>query len=128
MCARPCEEACRRKEVDAPIGICYLKRVAADYRGETRREIPPPWNGMTAAIIGAGVAGLTAARQLARKGYRVTIFEKQPVPGGVMWTGVPEWRLPRDVITEETEQILRARYRDPLQHRYRQRRHAQGAG
>jgi NADPH-dependent glutamate synthase beta subunit-like oxidoreductase/formate hydrogenlyase subunit 6/NADH:ubiquinone oxidoreductase subunit I len=106
MCARPCEEACRRKEVDAPIGICYLKRVAADYRGATRREIPPPWNGMTAAIIGAGVAGLTTARQLARKGYRVTIFEKQPVPGGVMWTGVPEWRLPRDVITEEAEQIL----------------------
>ena len=45
MCARPCEDACRRKEVDAPIGICYLKRVAADYRGETRREIPPPGTG-----------------------------------------------------------------------------------
>ena len=42
MCARPCEDACRRKEVDAPIGICYLKRVASDYRGETRRESPPP--------------------------------------------------------------------------------------
>jgi len=105
MCARPCEQACRRKEVDAPIGICYLKRVAADYRGETRREIPPPWNGLTAAIVGAGVNGLTAARQLARKGYKVTIFEKFPVPGGVMWTGVPEWRLPRDVINEEVEQI-----------------------
>jgi NADPH-dependent glutamate synthase beta subunit-like oxidoreductase/NAD-dependent dihydropyrimidine dehydrogenase PreA subunit len=106
MCARPCEDACRRKEVDAPIGICYLKRVAADYRGETRREVPPPPNGLTAAIVGAGVNGLTAARQLARKGYKVTIFEKYPVPGGVMWTGVPEWRLPRDVITEEAELIL----------------------
>lgn len=106
MCARPCEEACRRKEVDAPIGICYLKRVAADYRGDTRREIAPPWNGMTAGIVGAGVAGLTTARQLARKGYRVEIFEKFPVPGGVMWTGVPEWRLPRDVVMEEVEQIL----------------------
>jgi NADPH-dependent glutamate synthase beta subunit-like oxidoreductase/NAD-dependent dihydropyrimidine dehydrogenase PreA subunit len=106
MCARPCEDACRRKEVDAPIGICYLKRVAADYRGETRREIAPPWNGLTAAIIGAGVSGLTSARQLARKGYRVEIFEKFPVPGGVMWTGVPEWRLPRDVVMEEVEQIL----------------------
>ncbi|HEY8447441.1 MAG TPA: FAD-dependent oxidoreductase [Thermomicrobiales bacterium] len=105
MCARPCEDACRRKEVDAPIGICYLKRVAADYRGETRRETPPPWNGLTAGIIGAGVCGLTVARQLARKGYKVTIYEKQPVPGGVMWTGVPEWRLPRDVIMEEVELI-----------------------
>ena len=105
MCARPCEDACRRKEVDAPIGICYLKRVAADYRGETRRETPPPWNGLTAGIIGAGVCGLTVARQLARKGYKVTIYEKQPVPGGVMWTCVPEWRLPRDVIMEEVELI-----------------------
>ena len=53
MCARPCEEACRRKEVDAPIGICYLKRVASDFRGETRRDVPGPPNGMRAAIIGA---------------------------------------------------------------------------
>jgi NADH-quinone oxidoreductase subunit F len=61
---------------------------------------------MTAAIVGAGVNGLTAARQLARKGYQVEIHERYPVPGGVMWTGVPEWRLPRDVIMEEVEQIL----------------------
>ncbi|HWK81463.1 MAG TPA: FAD-dependent oxidoreductase, partial [Thermomicrobiales bacterium] len=105
MCARPCEEACRRKEVDAPIGICYLKRVAADYRGETRRESPPPPNGKSVAIVGAGVCGMTAGRQLARKGYSVDIYERFPVPGGVMWTGVPEWRLPRDVIAEEVAQI-----------------------
>jgi NADPH-dependent glutamate synthase beta subunit-like oxidoreductase/ferredoxin len=105
MCARPCEDACRRKEIDAPIGICYLKRVASDYRGETRRESPPPPNGLTAAIIGAGANGMTTARQLARKGYKVTVFERYPVPGGVMWAGVPEWRLPRDVILEEVQQI-----------------------
>ncbi len=105
MCARPCEDACRRKEVDAPIGICYIKRVAADYRGDTRRESPPPPNGLTAGIVGAGVAGLTVARQLARKGYSVDIYERFPVPGGVMWTGVPEWRLPRDVIAEEVALI-----------------------
>jgi len=105
MCARPCEDACRRKEVDAPIGICYLKRVAADYRGDTRRESPPAPNGLTAAIVGAGVNGMAAARQLARKGYKVTVFERYPVPGGVMWVGVPEWRLPRDVIQEEMDLI-----------------------
>jgi len=105
MCARPCEDACRRREVDAPIGICYIKRVAADYRGETRREVPPPPNGLSAGIVGAGVAGLTTARDLARKGYSVDVYERFPVPGGVMWTGVPEWRLPRDVISEEVALI-----------------------
>ncbi|MFT4038919.1 MAG: FAD-dependent oxidoreductase [Thermomicrobiales bacterium] len=105
MCARPCEDACRRKEIDAPIGICYLKRVAADYRGETRREVAPAWNGKTAAVIGAGANGLTTSRQLARQGYRVTVFERYPVPGGVMWAGVPEWRLPRDVIMDEVSLI-----------------------
>ncbi len=105
MCARPCEDACRRQEVDQPIGICYLKRVASDYRGETRRESPPPLNGLNVGIIGAGVAGLTTARQLARAGYKCTIYEAFAVPGGMMWGGVPEWRLPRDVITEETELI-----------------------
>ncbi|HLU37178.1 MAG TPA: FAD-dependent oxidoreductase [Thermomicrobiales bacterium] len=105
MCARPCEDACRRKEVDAPIGICYLKRVAADYRGDTRRDIAAPFNGKTVGIVGAGVSGLTTARQLARKGYAVEIYEQFPVPGGVMWTGVPEWRLPRDVIAEEVALI-----------------------
>jgi NADPH-dependent glutamate synthase beta subunit-like oxidoreductase/ferredoxin len=105
MCARPCEDACRRKEVDAPIGICYIKRVAADYRGETRRDIAPPPNGKKVGIVGAGVCGLTTARQLARKGYEVDIYERFPVPGGVMWTGVPEWRLPRDVIAEEVALI-----------------------
>ncbi|HET7056159.1 MAG TPA: NAD(P)-binding protein, partial [Thermomicrobiales bacterium] len=105
MCARPCEDACRRKEIDAPIGICYLKRVASDYRGETRREVPQPWNGLTAAVIGAGANGLTGSRELARRGYKVTIYERYPVPGGVMWAGVPEWRLPRDVIMDEVSLI-----------------------
>jgi NADPH-dependent glutamate synthase beta subunit-like oxidoreductase/ferredoxin len=105
MCARPCEEACRRQVVDQPIGICYLKRVASDFRGETKRETPPPPNGKTIGIIGAGCAGLTAGRELARLGYKVTVYEMFPVPSGMMWAGVPEWRLPRDVIMEEVELI-----------------------
>jgi NADPH-dependent glutamate synthase beta subunit-like oxidoreductase/ferredoxin len=106
MCAKPCEDACRRQVVDQPIGICYLKRVAADFRGETKREVLPPANGLTVGIIGAGSAGLTAARELARLGYKVTIYEMFAVPSGMMWAGVPEWRLPRDVIMEEVELIL----------------------
>ena len=128
MCARPCEEACRRKEVDAPIGICYLKRVAADYRGETRREIPPPWNGLTAAIIGAGVNGLTAARQLARKGYKVTIFETLPGAGrrdvGRRAGVAPAARRHHGRGRADP----RSRHRDPLQHRDRQGHPVQGSG
>ncbi len=105
MCAAPCEDACRRQEIDKPIGIRLLKRVAADFRGETVREVPPEQNGKTVGIIGAGVAGLSTARELARNGYGITIYERWDVPGGTMWSGVPEWRLPRDVITEETQYI-----------------------
>ena len=61
---------------------------------------------MTVGVIGSGCAGMTAARQLARQGYKVTVYEAMPVPSGMMWAGVPEWRLPRDVIMEEIEIIL----------------------
>ena len=128
MCARPCEDACRRKEVDAPIGICYLKRVAADYRGETRREVAPPWNGLTAAVIGAGANGLTAGRDLARKGYKVTIYERYPVPGGVMWSGVPGMAPAARRHHGRGHLDHRSRHRDSVQHRSRPGYHAQGTG
>ena len=121
MCARPCEEACRRKEVDAPIGICYLKRVAADYRGATRREIPAPWNGMTAAIIGAGVDGLTTARQLARKGYSRHHFREAAGAGRRDVDRCARVAPAARCHHRRSRADSRARHRDSLQHRNRQR-------
>lgn len=105
ICARPCEAACRRGHVDAPVAICALKRVATDYGGLTRHQPVARPTGKRIAIVGAGPSGLAAARELARKGHEVTIFERYPVPGGMLWAGVPEWRLPRDVIRQEVQLI-----------------------
>jgi len=105
ICARPCEDACRRKYVDAPVGIRVLKRVAAERRhGQPTVKLPAA-NGGTVAIIGAGVAGLAAARELALRGYQVTVYERYPVPGGMLWAGVPEWRLPRETIVDDVRTV-----------------------
>jgi NADPH-dependent glutamate synthase beta subunit-like oxidoreductase len=80
MCARPCEEACRRKEVDAPIGICYLKRVAADYRGETPPRDPAALERHDRRHRRRRRQRPDRRPQLARKGYQVEIHERYPVP------------------------------------------------
>ena len=105
VCAKPCESSCRRGVIDEPIAICWLKRVAADNRDSTRRERPGVPNGKSVVVIGAGAAGITAARGLARKGYRVTVYDALPVPGGMFWGGVPEWRLPRHIIQDEVNLV-----------------------
>jgi formate dehydrogenase beta subunit len=109
-CDRPCEPACRRVRVDGkPVAICRLKRVAADHRGEVRHllpQAPAVKNGKKVALIGAGPASLTVANDLMPLGYTVTIFEKQPRPGGLMRINIPAFRLPEQVLDEEIAYIV----------------------
>jgi formate dehydrogenase (NADP+) beta subunit len=109
-CDRPCEPACRRGRMDeAPVAICRIKRVAADLRGDVSARLPKPpasKNGKRIACIGAGPASLTVANDLAPLGYTVTIFEKNKLPGGLMRTNVPSFRLPAKVLDEEIAMIV----------------------
>jgi NADPH-dependent glutamate synthase beta subunit-like oxidoreductase/ferredoxin len=105
VCSHPCETACRACDVDGAISICRLKRSASDHRGEWKRVKREPWRPEKVAIVGAGCAGLAAANDLALMGYGVEIFDKYPVPGGTMWSGIPEFRLPRDLVQAEVDNI-----------------------
>src|SRR6266571_4993030 len=109
-CDRPCEPACRRERVDGkPVAICRLKRVAADLRGEIDHllpHIPTDKNGKRIACIGAGPASLTVANDLLPLGYEVVIFEQYAVPGGLMRTNIPAFRLPANVLDEEIGYIV----------------------
>ncbi len=112
VCPHPCEDACRRTNLDEPISIMELKRLGADY--ETDHELP--WqhpvapkplknDGKKVAIIGAGPAGLTAAYYLALEGIKVDIFEELPVLGGEVAVGVPEYRMPIDKYNKDIELV-----------------------
>jgi len=120
-CDRPCEPACRRGRVEEnngavpgesrpePVAICRLKRVAADLKGDVSARMPKPatrLNGKRIACVGAGPSSLTVARDLAPLGYAVTVFEADPKAGGFMRTQVPRFRLPEEVIDEETGYVL----------------------
>ncbi len=97
--------------VDAPVGIDFLKRYAADQDmiGQMWQPETKPDNGIPVAIIGAGPAGLTCAYYLVIEGYRPTIFESLPDPGGMLRYGIPEYRLPKDVLDKEINWITRSR-------------------
>jgi NADPH-dependent glutamate synthase beta subunit-like oxidoreductase/ferredoxin len=109
-CDRPCEPACRRERVDGePVAICRLKRVAADLRGDISDRLPrapEQRNGKRIACVGAGPASLTVANDLMPLGYAVTIYEQFDKAGGLMRTNIPAFRLPAEVLDEETQVIL----------------------
>jgi len=108
ICPHPCEEVCRRQEVDEPISICTLKRFAADQADVDKLPLPEiALRDEKVAIIGAGPAGLTAAYFLAKDGFKVTIFEALPVAGGMLRVGIPDYRLPPDVLEKEIKLITR---------------------
>ena len=109
VCARPCESECRHgwEDLGDPVAICFSKRSAADFKQQDL-VVMDKWfedSGKKVAVIGSGPAGLAAARQLALLGHAVTVYEKHSVPGGMMNQGIPVFRLPRDLIAKEIEQI-----------------------
>lgn len=110
VCSRPCEDACRhgRSGNGEPVAICFSKRSAADHRLPEPVTLPPlfPESGRQVAVIGAGVAGLAVARELARFGHSVLLLEKHARPGGMLNQGIPAFRLPRDLIDREIGQVL----------------------
>ena len=109
-CDRPCEPACRRVRVeDEPVAICRLKRVAADYKDDIKALLPQrakTKNGKRIALIGAGPASLTVARDLAPLGYECVVFDGDKRAGGMIRSQIPKFRLPDGVIDEETGYIL----------------------
>ena len=108
VCTAPCEDACRRGEFDLPIAIRDLKRFAMDRGKPRKRKIIPPkhWYVERVAIVGAGPTGLSAAYYLARRGYRVTVFDAMPVAGGMMAIGIPDYRLPREELSRDIEAMI----------------------
>jgi len=109
-CDRPCEPACRRSRVEAePVAICRLKRVAADNKGDISGylpAVPKQKNGKRIALIGAGPASLTVARDLVPLGYHCVMFDGDAKGGGMMRTQIPRFRLPEVVTDEEVDRIV----------------------
>jgi formate dehydrogenase beta subunit len=109
VCFRPCEKHCRRGNLDEPISIKALKRFVADHelaeQKEPEYEITPSEKTGKVAIVGAGPAGITCAYHLARNGHEVTIYERLEEPGGMSAVGIPDYRLPRNILQDEVQQI-----------------------
>jgi formate dehydrogenase major subunit len=110
VCTRPCEvTGCRRNLLDEAVGIDYIKRYVADLDLGRKESFRPPLmapNGKKVAVVGAGPAGLSCSYYLAQKGYGVQIFESQPEAGGMLRYGIPEYRLPKEILDLEVNQIL----------------------
>ena len=109
VCTHPCEVRCRAGEIEEPIAIRDLKRFAAEFQNGAIRSIPTPSKKYEkVAIIGSGPGGLLCGWELARLGYRPTIFEALPVPGGMLALGLPEYRMPKDLLNTEIDGIKKA--------------------
>jgi NADH-quinone oxidoreductase subunit F len=125
ICTHPCEFKCRRGELDEPLAISSLKRFAGDWYldhiGKAKEPFPVTKT-QKVAVVGAGPAGLTCAYFLTKMGYRVTVFEAQPVAGGMLRIAVPEFRLPRKVVQGEVEHIqscgVEIHYNSPIDARH----------
>ncbi|TKJ36803.1 MAG: 4Fe-4S ferredoxin [Planctomycetes bacterium B3_Pla] len=113
ICEHPCEQVCNRANLDSPVSIAYVKRFLADWYDEHGEKLTPEQkqesiveNGRKVAVIGSGPAGLSAALELRKMGYGVTVFEKHGVLGGMMRIGIPEYRLPTEIIERDIQNIL----------------------
>lgn len=111
VCSRPCETRCRHgeSELGKPVGICHIKRAASDFKEEGHiynEQLLAPL-GKKVCIVGSGPTGLAAAHDLATFGFDVTMLEAFDSPGGMLRYGIPEFRLPRDVLSAEINNILR---------------------
>ncbi len=108
ICPHPCESDCRRQEMDEPVAICSLKRFVADQVDWSQLPVPEiKKNHQPVAIVGSGPGGLSCAYHLALKGYSPVIFEAAPKAGGWLRYGIPEYRLPRQVIDQEIAYLTR---------------------
>jgi NADPH-dependent glutamate synthase beta subunit-like oxidoreductase len=105
VCHHPCEADCNRKVIDSPIAIEWLKRYAADWGDSAKPSRVPRTKAERVAIVGSGPAGLTAAHDLVKKGYGVTVFEASSIPGGILSSAIPEFLLPREAVKADIDYI-----------------------
>jgi len=105
VCPQFCADKCRRGQLDEPMAIAWIKRYIADNAKRSKIEAVPVTRKEKIAVIGAGPAGLTAAQDLAFRGYKVTVFEELPFAGGMMRYAIPEYRMPRDIVEQEVADI-----------------------
>ena len=109
VCTHPCEDQCRRAQLDEPVAICALKRFAFEFETpEEEKGKRAPATCKKVAIVGSGPAGLTAAYYLAQAGHSVTVFESEALPGGMLRYGIPDFRLPKQVMETEINRIISA--------------------
>lgn len=106
VCEHPCESQCRRSMVDDAVNICGLKRFAVDHAEPVPAPTPAAPTGKTVGIIGGGPGGLTAAYYLTQMGHKVTVYEQRPKLGGMLRYGIPDYRLPHDILERDIAHIL----------------------